>query len=106
MGAADLLLLPFVLFVRVSLLLLSLLIATTRRINIDYDTVFNQIAHESAFLFWSCMFQEASGFAQRSGYLAGYLLLVGISILYWITRLISFPAQLIFSGMIFAIKFY
>ena len=82
MGAADLLILPFVVFVWVSLLLFSLLIATTHRINIVYDTIFNQTAHESALLFWSCMFQEASGVAQWSGYLAGHLLLIGIGILY------------------------
>ena len=106
MGAADRLLPPFLLFFRVSLLLFSLLQATTRRINIAYDTVFNQTAHDSAFLSGSILFQEAGGVAQWSGYLAGHLILFGLHILYWITRLISFPAQLFFSGMIFAIKFY
>ena len=106
MGAADLLLLPFLLFFPVSLMLFSLLQVTTRRINIAYDTVFNQTAHDSAFLFGTILFQEAGGVAQWSGYLAGHLILIGLSILYWIRRLISFPAQLFFSGMIFTINFY
>ena len=106
MGVADLLLLPFLLFVRVSLLSFSLLQATTRRINVAYNTGFNQTAHDYAFLFGTILFQEAGGVTQWSGYFAGHLVLFGLSILYRIMWLISFPVQLFLSGMIFAIKFW
>ena len=41
MGTVDLLLLPFVLLFRVSLLLFSLLLTITRLINTIYDIFFN-----------------------------------------------------------------
>ena len=106
MGTVNLLLLPFVLLFRVSLLIFSLLIIAPPRINTVYNIFFNQTTPKSALLFSSCLFREASRISRWAYYLTGHLIIFGINLLYWSMWLVCFPAHQFLSGMTFIFRFY